>query len=75
MRTIKRTKKHGVQTTRGFVFNLEHPTGKFDMPVKVIAYPGKTNGKPRPPLVLNDSLIFALPDNGNYVSSLTLDDL
>lgn len=73
MRVFKRTEKYRVLTTRGFVNNLEHPVGKFMMPVKLKAIPGKVNGMPRPPILSGGLLVFALPDGGSYVSALTLE--
>lgn len=74
MRIFKRTERGGVETTRGFIHNLKHPSGKFSMPVKLKAIPGKVNGNPRPPVRVAGFLVFALPDGGSYISKRKLND-
>ena len=75
MRTPKRTMKGGVKTTKGFIRDLEHPSGKFSMTVKLKPAGSVLNGNPRPPVLSGGLVVFALPGGGSYISPCTLDQV
>jgi hypothetical protein len=75
MGNIQKTVKDGVRTTKGLIPYLTHSSGKFQMPVKVKRAPNSINGHPRPPVLTQGFLVFALPCGVDYVSGYTLDDV
>ena len=71
---MNKTTAGGTLTTKGFIPNMTHPRGKFQMPVKCKQMKsGIVTARARPPVIKEGFLVFALPGGGEYRSDHTLE--
>jgi hypothetical protein len=71
-RAADKTHKDGVMTTKGFVKHLQYKG--IHLPVKVRPANCPTGGS-RPPMIVCEFLVFALPGGGDFISNITVDSI